>query len=71
MAEWIDTDEAHQLSGYSHFHIRRLLREQKIISKKKGGAYWIDKTSFEAYLKAAGEMEDKRHGPKGQSKREA
>ena len=68
MSEWIDTEEAHKMSGYSQVHIRRLLREQKISCKKRGGAYWIDKASFEEYLKAADEMDDKRHGPKGQSK---
>lgn len=67
MAEWIDTEEAHQISGYSLFHLRRLLRENKVTGKKKGGAYWIDRASLEAYLKSASEADDKRHGPKNSS----
>lgn len=64
MAEWIDTSEAQQLSGYSIYHLRHLLREKKILGKKKGGAYWIDKASLDAYLAEAARSGDARTGPK-------
>ena len=64
MADWIDTAEAQQLSGYSIYHLRYLLREKKIVGKKKGGAYWIDKTSLDDYLADAKASDDARSGPK-------
>ncbi len=65
MADWIDTEEASQLSGYHIDHIRLLLREKKIAGKKKGGAYWVDKKSLLDYIAATEDIEDKRHGPRG------
>ncbi len=63
MADWIDTNEAHQLSGYSIQHLRYLLRKNKILGQKKAGGYWIDKTSLKTYLASVNESSDKRHGP--------
>lgn len=62
MAEWIDTEEASQLSGYHINYLRVLLRGNKIISKKKGGAFWIDKASLLKYVGEAKDSEDRRHG---------
>ena len=67
MAEWIDTNEAHLISGYSIQHLRLLLREKKIIGQKKAGGYWIDRSSLEAYLASINESSDKRHGPQKSS----
>ena len=67
MAEWIDTEEAQQLSGYNIQYLRILLRERKIAGKKRGGAYWVDKQSLLDYITAAEEAGDKRHGARTKS----
>jgi hypothetical protein len=66
MHEWIDTEEASQLSGYNVVYLRTLLRDKKIASKKRGGAYWVDKQSLLDFVSAASDAGDKRHG--GRSK---
>ena len=66
MAEWIDTEEASQLSGYNVVYLRTLLKDKKIASKKRGGAYWVDKQALLDYVAAADETGDRRHG--GRSK---
>lgn len=63
MADWIDTNEAHKLSGYSVQYLRYLLRGKKIVGQKKPGGYWIDKNSLLGYLNAASKADDARHGP--------
>ena len=67
MDEWIDTNEAHLISGYSIQHLRYLLRESKIAGQKKPGGYWINKASLETYIASAKESSDKRLGPQKES----
>lgn len=62
MAEWIDTEEASQLSGYNVVYLRSLLKGKKIACKKRGGAYWVDKQALLDYVVAAEEIGDRRHG---------
>ena len=62
MADWITTEEAAEISGYHVVYLRGLIRRAKIKAQKKGGAYWVDRQSLLAYLKAAMESGDKRHG---------
>ena len=67
MADWITTEQASQLTGYSLAHLRDLLRQGKIKAEKRGGHYWIDRGSILEYAQkavAAGK-DDKRHGAKG------
>ena len=68
MAEWITTDEASLLSGYSIQYLRFLLREKKIIGEKKGGSYWIKRDSLVVYMTSATHAEDKRHGARKKRK---
>ncbi|MCL5996223.1 MAG: helix-turn-helix domain-containing protein [Chloroflexi bacterium] len=67
MADWITTDEASQITGYSLAHLRDLLRQKKIKAEKRGGHYWIDRNSILEYAQKAAQAqkEDKRHGAKG------
>ncbi len=64
--DWISTDEAADLSGYHPEHIRRLVRQGKIKADLKGAMFWIDRTSFLAFLRKAekAKVKDKRHGPR-------
>ena len=67
MADWITTDEAAEISGYSLAHLRDLLRQQKLKAEKRGGHYWIDRTSILEYMNQAAKAgkDDRRHGAKG------
>ena len=67
MADWITTDEASQLSGYSIVHLRDLIRQKKIEAVKKGSAYWVKHASLTAYIEAAAAANDKRHGARGKT----
>lgn len=67
MADWITTDEAHEMSGYNVAYLRELIRTEKITAQKKGGAYWVDKQSLLAYMEAAKKAGDKRHGSRKKS----
>jgi excisionase family DNA binding protein len=64
MSDWITTDEAAELSGYSTQYVRRLIRNKKLLAENKGGQYWVSKQALLDYLESATEAEDKRHGPK-------
>ncbi len=62
MTDWITTEEACQLTGYSSAHLLYLLRGQKIKGDKKGGQYWIDKRDLMEYARRAKKSVDKRWG---------
>ncbi|MCL4552329.1 MAG: helix-turn-helix domain-containing protein [Candidatus Marsarchaeota archaeon] len=62
MADWITTEEAREISGYNVAYLRELIRTEKITAQKKGGAYWVDKQSLLAYIDAAKQTGDRRHG---------
>jgi len=64
MLDWMTTDEACALSGYHIVYMRRLIRGQKIEAEKKGGAWWVNRQSLEAYMKEAATAKDKRLGAK-------
>ena len=52
MANWITATEASKISGYSLQKVQRLMREKKVAREKKGKAYWADRESLLAYVKA-------------------
>jgi excisionase family DNA binding protein len=63
MTDWITSREASELSGYHPEHIRRLMREKKIVARKFGVVWQIDRASMLAYLHEAEKSEDGRRGP--------
>jgi excisionase family DNA binding protein len=67
MADWISVEEAASISGYSSEQIRRLIRSGEIRAQKKGPMWWVDRRSFDSYVKEAQQSEDKRKGPKASS----
>ena len=67
MPEWITTEEAAELSGYSLQYVQRLARQGHIGAQKKSRAWWVDRDTFLGYLRAMTARDDKRAGPrKGQ-----
>jgi len=50
-------------SGYSLQYLRRLIRSRKLQGLKVGQLWLIDKTTFDAYLENAKNIQDRRFGP--------
>lgn len=61
--EWITTDEAAQISGYHPDYVRKLLQSKKVIGRKFGPTWQVDKQDFQFYLSQMNEQGKKR-GPK-------
>ncbi len=70
MAEWITTEEARQMSGYSIAHLQDLIRRKKLEAEKKGGAYWVNRAALETYIQEAqaAKAKDRRHGARSKQK---
>ena len=62
--EWLTVQEAATLTGYHAEYLRLLIREGKIVARKFGPVWAIEKASLLSYLKAAEKSSDRRHGPK-------
>ena len=64
MDEWITTTEAAKLSGYNVEYIRRLLRTNKLRSRKFGPVWQVSRAALSEYTKEVEKSSDGRHGPK-------
>jgi hypothetical protein len=62
--DWITTREAVELSGYHPYHLRFIIREGKINSRKFGTIWQVSRESLLNYLKEAQDSSDNRRGPK-------
>lgn len=62
--EWLTVQEAAKLTGYHAEYLRTLIREGKIIARKFGPVWAINKSALLKYLKIAEKSADRRHGPK-------
>ena len=47
--EWITTAEAADLTGYSPHYVRRLMRKDRVLAKKWGNSWMINKQSLLDY----------------------
>ncbi len=63
--EWISTEEAAELSGYSVEYIRRIMRRKKVKAEKRGSMWWIDKASMEKYVRHMQELGPAKFDPTG------
>ncbi|MBN1261580.1 MAG: helix-turn-helix domain-containing protein [Anaerolineae bacterium] len=61
--EWITTAEAAEVSGYSLNHIRRLVREGRVRSKKFGRAWMVHRRSLESYAQEMERLGEEKHDP--------
>ena len=64
----IPVKEAAESSGYSPQYLRRLLRTGKLVGRKLGQVWLIEKSAFEDYLENATQAADRRFGSKCHSK---
>ena len=64
MPDWITTEEAAGLSGYSLQYVQRLARQGRIGAVKKGRDWWVDRDRFVGHPEAMMARDDKRAGPR-------
>jgi excisionase family DNA binding protein len=64
LPEWITTEEAAGLSGYSLPYVQRLARQGHIGAQKKSRTWWVDRALFASYLQAMMARDDRRAGPR-------
>jgi excisionase family DNA binding protein len=60
---WITTVEAATLTGYTAYHIRRLIRTGQVKAQKFGPVWQIRRVSLLAYVRQS-EKAGKKRGPK-------
>ena len=62
MSQWITTTEALTISGYHRVYLYELIRTKKVKARKFGTVWQVDHNSLLAYVNAAAESGDRRHG---------
>lgn len=60
---WITTQESSDISGYHPEHIRRLIRQGRVLAQKFGPVWQVSRKSLQTYLDEAEKREDRRWGP--------
>lgn len=61
--DWINTQEAAELTGYSVQYIRRLMRQGRVVAKKWLRDWVISKQSLLEYKKTMDELGRAKHDP--------
>jgi len=70
MEDWLTTYEAAQISGYNPDYIRQLIRADKVIGRKWGLSWQVQRKSLLEYMKTAEKLGERRGAkPKPDSKR--
>jgi excisionase family DNA binding protein len=62
-SEWITTQEAARLTGYSVEYIRRLVRQGRVVAKKWLRDWIISRHSLLEYQRGMGELGRAKHDP--------
>jgi hypothetical protein len=62
--EWLTIQQASRLSGYHAEYLRIIIRAGKLMARKFGPVWAVNKKSLLSYLQVAEKSEDRRHGPK-------
>jgi excisionase family DNA binding protein len=64
LSEWITTKEAAELTGYDPAHIRLLVRQEKIVGRKFGKAWMVNRESAKEYVEKMKELGSAKHDPR-------
>ena len=64
LEDWMTTAEAAALSGYNEEYVRRLVRTQKLVARRFGPVWQVNRPALLDYLRAAKRVSDKRRGPR-------
>jgi hypothetical protein len=62
MSRWITTTEALTISGYHRVYLYELIHTKKVKARKFGTVWQVNYDSLLAYVNAAAESGDRRHG---------
>ena len=65
LPEWITTEEAAGVSGYSLQYVERLARQGRIGAVKKGRDWWVDRDLLKAYLELMEGLGTRKHISRG------
>lgn len=63
MEEWLTSYDAASMSGYNPDYIRQLIRSRKVLGRKWGQAWQVNRQSLQDYI-AAAKKQGERRGPK-------
>jgi len=70
MEDWLTTYEAAHVSVYNPDYIRQLIRNKKVIGRKWGPSWQVNRQSLEEYMKKAEKLGERRGAkPRSDSKR--
>lgn len=70
MEDWLTTYEAAQISGYNPDYIRQLIRANKVIGRKWGLSWQVQRKSLQGYMKTTEKLGERRGAkPRPDSKR--
>lgn len=62
--DWITTDTARELTGYSREYLRRLIRNERIKARKFGTIWQVSRSDLLRYFNEAKQSEDVRTKPR-------
>jgi len=60
---WLTTQEAADLSHYNVRYLRQLVNEGQLVAVKRGGLFWFEQTSLEAYVAEMQRLGPAKHDP--------
>jgi len=60
---WLTTQEAADLSHYNVRYLRQLVNEGQLVAVKRGGLFWFERTSLEAYVTEMQRLGPAKHDP--------
>ena len=63
MEEWLTSYDAAHMSGYNPDYIRQLIRSRKVLGRKWGQTWQVNRRSLRAYM-AESEKKGGKRGPK-------
>lgn len=63
MSDWLTTQEAAALAGYTQAHVRLLIRTGEIVGQKWGRDWQVSRESLLAHVRRVG-TQGERRGPK-------
>jgi len=70
MEDWLTTYEAARISGYNPDYIRQLIRARRLIGRKWGLSWQVQRNSLQEYVKNAEKLGERRGAkPRPDSKR--
>lgn len=61
--EWITTQEAANLTGYSASYFRQAIRRGRLLGKKRGRDWFMDRVEVLAYAEEMRELGPAKHNP--------